>query len=647
MNGLFFCPSRKIFCRNNRTYRYKVLANYSNSKWGFMNWNKTGVPRTYEEAVKNASVYLLNNVITDKLKKTFDLKDGEAPCGSWMKEYNNHEHQDFYLAIYNRKMNYNDIVYAAGLIVVNRHGDWSDFDWSKMGIPRTYGAAVKNVSDYLLNNVMTDKFKKFFNLSEGEAPNSQWIYKYNSGQHRNFYRAIFNKKINYDDAINMAGLVVVNKYKDWSDFTWSKMSIPRTYGDAVKNASDYLLNNVMTDKFKDFFNLKVGDAPRIRWIKEYNNHEHQNFYLAIYNKKINYDDVVNMSGLVIVNKYKSWSDFAWSKMGNPRTYEMAVKNATRFLLENVMSNKFKKEYGIKDGYAPPTSLINNEFQKFYDAIYYHKINFKDIRNIAGLKRPPIYPNEYWRDTPIIGNLQKAKNFPIFLNHLRLVQKNLGFPDYIMDNYVNFPRISKFGNTLKNIDPKKIKYDFTKNLIDTGKIKVIFENCNIHMSVCYLIELSKNSVIRERYGQKAFVNPTTKKPYAHGSAGHDYVLSLQMEKDSNSIGGEIPIWEKHKNLYLTGHVDLIKIIKNSVFVIDYKPNETPILSLNTLRKSFINSIPQVGLYGLIIKRNLSVNELLCASFNKLGVWIYEPETLLHTIKDFLNKHNRPCQWEEFL
>ncbi len=162
-----------------------------------------------------------------------------------------------------------------------------------------------------------------------------------------------------------------------------------------------------------------------------------------------------------------------------------------------------------------------------------------------------------------------------------------------------------------------------------------------------MELSRNSVINARYGQKAFINPRTRRPYLHGSAGHDYVLSLQIEKDLNGISGEIPIWEKHRNLYITGHVDLIKKIENFIFVIDYKPKQTPILSFNSLHASFINSIPQVAFYGLVVKRRFNIDNLLCATFNKNGVWIYEPKTLLNAIKTFLINNNRPCRWQKFL
>ncbi len=530
--------------------------------------------------------------------------------------------------------------------------NWSLLDLGKDKNPRSYEEAVQNAADHLLNNVITDEFKQFYNLKEGEAPHSRWVRDYNNYEHRGFFQAMYTRNLNYYDVVEKADLVVVDKYKDWSFLDWGKDGNLRSYEEALRNMANYLLNNVMTDEFKQFYNLKEGEAPHGRWVQEYNNYEHRGFFQAMYRRGLNYYDVVEKAGLVVVDKYKDWSFLDWGKDGNPRSYEEAVQNAADHLLNNVMTEEFKRKNKIKENRAPSSNQIKQEFPDFSGAIYMRHISYKDVRTATGLKRSPIYPKEYWRDTPIIGNLQKVKNFPQILNHFKFVQKNITFPDYILDNYENFPRISSFGSTdgaLTHIRPKKIKYNFIESLIDTKKIIIILSgDCDTYSSICNLIELSKNSVIKTRYGQKAFINPVTRRLYTHGSAGHDYVLSFQIEKDNNSIGAEIPIWKRYENIYLTGHIDLIKIIDSTkIFVIDYKPEQTPILSMEALSLSFINSIPQVAFYGLVVKQKFGINELLCITFNKEGAWIYRPVVLLKEIRDFLTRFGRPCPWQRYL
>ncbi len=122
-------------------------------------------------------------------------------------------------------------------------------------------------------------------------------------------------------------------------------------------------------------------------------------------------------------------------------------------------------------------------------------------------------------------------------------------------------------------------------------------------------------------------------------GHDPILKNILIKDKDSVAIEVPIWSHVNGNYLTGHIDLIQIDidKNVIKVIDYKPEG-----------NFLISLPQVATYGLILKKQLDINELKCLSFNKSGAWEYDPHILLTEVKDFLISQGIKTRiWEDYL
>ena len=128
------------------------------------------------------------------------------------------------------------------------------------------------------------------------------------------------------------------------------------------------------------------------------------------------------------------------------------------------------------------------------------------------------------------------------------------------------------------------------------------------------------------------------------------LTTQLEEDPNSICMEIPIWMWYKSHYLTGHIDLILVIDDVIYVCDYKPEETPIPETTRLSYSFMRSIPQVASYALVLKKLYDIDDIMCITFNKKGAWIYEPKATLTHLNNFIKKNkqykisNRP--WEQY-
>ena len=188
---------------------------------------------------------------------------------------------------------------------------------------------------------------------------------------------------------------------------------------------------------------------------------------------------------------------------------------------------------------------------------------------------------------------------------------------IPDHYFNskdLPRISQF--KIKGIRNSYLKV-FSKKLIRNGIIEPYDRSSK-------LLKLTKN--VFDNFDK--FLN---KKP------GHNPILKNILIKDENSLAIEVPIWKKFQDTCLTGHIDLIQLENKTLKVIDYKPEG-----------NFLISLPQVAMYGLLIKKIFDINDLKCVSFNKEEAWEYDPIILVEDITTFLESNNiKEREWEKFI
>ncbi|MFX1455744.1 MAG: hypothetical protein ACFFDB_10255 [Promethearchaeota archaeon] len=204
-----------------------------------------------------------------------------------------------------------------------------------------------------------------------------------------------------------------------------------------------------------------------------------------------------------------------------------------------------------------------------------------------------------------------------LNKLKLHFKKVyhGLIPNNLFNSRNLPRISQF--KIKGIKSAFIK-SFSKKLIRTGKIESHNSNSKLPRHTQKVMEIFKLNKIS-------------------GIPGHEPILKNILIKDKSSIAIEVPVWNEAENKVITGHIDLIQVENDVVKVIDYKPEG-----------NFLYSLPQVAMYGLLLKTKLNIENLKCISFNKDETWEYDPLILLTDIKNYLISHRineRP--WEKYL
>ena len=81
--------------------------------WSFLDWNENGIPRSYKDAILNASKYLKDRILTELVQKQYSLLTDEAPRRKVIREING----GFIRVIDFRKLKYSDIVNKANLLI--------------------------------------------------------------------------------------------------------------------------------------------------------------------------------------------------------------------------------------------------------------------------------------------------------------------------------------------------------------------------------------------------------------------------------------------------------------------------------------------------------------------------------------------------
>lgn len=131
--------------------------------------------------------------------------------------------------------------------------------------------------------------------------------------------------------------------------------------------------------------------------------------------------------------------------------------------------------------------------------------------------------------------------------------------------------------------------------------------------------------------------------------HEEVLTKILLEHEFALSIETPVWTRRQQVMdaflspknecfdcsfsesITGHIDLILYDKREqcLIIADYKPEGF-----------FLRSLPQVAIYGLMVKRTLQMPKIKCMSFNKESAWVYDPAILKDEIDGLLKKWGDP-------
>ncbi|MFX1276810.1 MAG: hypothetical protein ACFFBP_01290 [Promethearchaeota archaeon] len=332
---------------------------------------------------------------------------------------------------------------------------WSFIDWNNEGIPRLYNEAKKNVKHYLKNEILKINFQKLF--KNGFAPPLIEIRKLRW----DFYIAIKKRKFSYSELIDSLGLKIYKKEwhnAKWVNFDWNISGFPRTREDALENIKFFFQSKIFTRDFKLKFNLSNNDAPTRSKLEKGG---YKSFLIAIYKKGFTYNEMIDSLGLKINRHVKKYSKFNWNNSGFPRSYKMAVSNATKYLLNDILTSEFKKKYNLGEYEAPTSNFFDNKINSFAQALWRRNISYNDvleegdliphnknIYSIVGTAFHWIAELIFLRNSDYQGCISFYESYPSRLNET--------FQDYHCDNTIivdeNFRNLSKHS---KNI-PKNIK-----------------------------------------------------------------------------------------------------------------------------------------------------------------------------------------------
>lgn len=112
-----------------------------------------------------------------------------------------------------------------------------------------------------------------------------------------------------------------------------------------------------------------------------------------------------------------------------------------------------------------------------------------------------------------------------------------------------------------------------------------------------------------------------------SQAHPRVQSFMLENDGKTIAMEVPIWLEHHEIDdftslfktfqpLTGHIDILRIDDNKIWIWDYKPNAH--------KEKFAST--QVFFYALMLSKRTSIplENFRCGYFDSSYAYLFKPE-----------------------
>lgn len=121
--------------------------------------------------------------------------------------------------------------------------------------------------------------------------------------------------------------------------------------------------------------------------------------------------------------------------------------------------------------------------------------------------------------------------------------------------------------------------------------------------------------------------------------HSNVQAFMLEHDNETIAAEVPIWLKANELKefsglfktnqpLTGHIDLLGVSKDKIWIWDYKPRAH--------KEKF--AATQVYFYALMLSKrtNINLKNFRCGFFDKDYAFLFKPEECLISKNEALNR-----------
>ena len=112
-----------------------------------------------------------------------------------------------------------------------------------------------------------------------------------------------------------------------------------------------------------------------------------------------------------------------------------------------------------------------------------------------------------------------------------------------------------------------------------------------------------------------------------NGGHPQVQNFMLENDTKTVAIEVPIWLNYNELSLyneifntketlTGHIDILRIEEDNVWIWDYKPN--------AIKEKYAST--QTYFYALMLSKRTGIplENFRCGYFDAKDVFIFKPQ-----------------------
>ena len=296
-------------------------------KWAFLDFDKEGKLLFYNEQIQKAAEYLKNNILTDTFKKKYGLEKGIAPSIG-LKDKSMIE---FRGASSYRNLSFNDILEKAGLKTNVEIGKWSFLDKDNKGNPLNYNKAIEKAAEHLTQEILTEEFNIKYGIGKRKAPTIAM----NNKELRKFRGAIGSRGLSYNEILEKAGLEVNLEIGKWSFLDKDNKGNPLNYDKTIEKAAEHLTQEILTDEFKEKYDLGKGEAPTMNT----NDKELKQFFSAVAKRNLSYNDILENAG------YKPHKSTMFNGVGN----NMHVVQEKLFL-------QHTREKGCITFYEPYTNI---------------------------------------------------------------------------------------------------------------------------------------------------------------------------------------------------------------------------------------------------------------------------------------------------
>ncbi len=423
------------------------------TKWSFLDWSKKGKQLSYGEQVEKAALFLKSKILTNQFKEKYQLETNEGP----KKELLDIDNKGFTNACRFRKIYYNDILRYAELKINMERNKWTFLDRNESGRQLSYKEQVEKAAEYLNDKILTTRFKEKYQLETNEAPKRELLIIDNKG----FTNACSLRKLYYNDILRDAGIKINMERNKWIFLDRSESGRQLSYKEQVEKAAEYLNDKILTEEFKEKFDLKNNEGP-MRSILEVENFD---FVSAIGHRNITHNDVLSQLGLKLNMESGKWSFLDKNEKGESLSYKEQVSRASEYLKKSILTEEYRNQYDLVDNEGPTFSTLMNDHADFTSAIHIRSLSYNDILIKSGNLPHDLQVHEE------IGKALHWIEESIFIQHTRNLNCNSFYEVYPNIKTKNIDLYNKYG--LKRCDNTILINDNSKKL--SKEIKELSES----------------------------------------------------------------------------------------------------------------------------------------------------------------------------